>query len=87
MEKVYPAYYPEFKCIAGGCRHSCCIGWEIDIDPETLALYRGLEGPLGDRLRRNITGGESPCFALGDGERCPFLNRENLCDIILERGE
>ena len=26
--------------------------------------------------------GECPHFILGDKERCPFLNKNNLCDII-----
>ncbi len=27
-----------------------------------------------------------PCFKLGENERCPFLNKDNLCDIILTLG-
>jgi len=87
MEYVYPDYYPEFRCIASACRHNCCIGWEIDIDPETLAYYRGVEGALGERLRRCISWEGEPHFILGEGERCPFLNGENLCDLIIGLGE
>ncbi len=84
---VYPDYYPHFRCIAGACRHSCCIGWEIDIDPETLARYRSLTGPLGERLEACISRDEPPHFLLGEGERCPFLNSDGLCDLILAGGE
>ena len=35
---VYPNYYDKFKCIANRCKHSCCIGWEIDIDEDTMEL-------------------------------------------------
>ncbi|MBR5537519.1 MAG: flagellin lysine-N-methylase [Clostridia bacterium] len=87
MLTVYPDYYPAFRCIAGDCRHSCCIGWEIDIDEESLAKYKAMPGPLGERLRSNISAGDPPHFVLGEGERCPFLNRCNLCDLILEGGE
>jgi len=87
MLTVYPDYYPAFRCIAGACKHSCCIGWEIDIDEESLAKYRTLSGPLGDRLRRNISADDPPHFLLGEGERCPFLNKDNLCDLILSGGE
>lgn len=87
MLTVYPNYYPTFRCIAGACKHSCCIGWEIDIDEETLAKYKNMSGPLGDRLRRNISAGDPPHFVLGAGERCPFLNQDNLCDLILSGGE
>lgn len=87
MLTVYPDYYPAFRCIAGECRHSCCIGWEIDIDEETLAKYKAMPGSLGERLRRNISAGDPPHFLLGAEERCPFLNECNLCDLILAGGE
>ena len=35
MKLYAPGYYKRFACIASKCRHSCCVGWEIDIDPET----------------------------------------------------
>ena len=87
MLTVYPDYYPAFRCIAGACRHSCCIGWEIDIDEESLARYKAMHDPLGERLRRNISADDPPHFVLGERERCPFLNERNLCDLILEGGE
>ena len=87
MDMVFPEYYKDFKCIAGACRHSCCIGWEIDIDADTAAFYASVPGELGARLRENISAGEEPHFILGEGERCPFLNDENLCDLILQLGE
>jgi len=84
---VVPNYYPQFRCIAGRCRHSCCIGWEIDVDADKLAFYTSVEGAFGDRLRANISQEEPPHFILQEGERCPFLNSKNLCDIILTLGE
>ena len=87
MLTVYPDYYPAFRCIAGACGHSCCIGWEIDIDEESLARYQAMHDPLGERLRNHISADDPPHFVLGGGERCPFLNERNLCDLILEGGE
>ena len=87
MLTVYPDYYPAFRCIAGACKHSCCIGWEIDIDAQSLERYNALPGALGERLRCNISPGDPPHFVLGEGERCPFLNQSNLCDLILAGGE
>lgn len=87
MEQIFPDYYRDFHCIAGECRHSCCIGWEIDIDPETMAFYHTVPGELGCRLRNCITHDEPPHMILGEGERCPFLNEGNLCDVILALGE
>lgn len=87
MSNFYPFYYQDFRCIGGGCNHNCCIGWEIDIDPETYAKYQGVSGDLSERMKANISTQNTPHFILGAEERCPFLNRDNLCDIILEQGE
>ncbi len=87
MKLIVPNYYDKFKCIADQCKHNCCIGWEIDIDEDTYALYRSIPGNLGQRLSQYISAEGSPHFILGKEERCPFLNDCNLCDIITELGE
>ena len=88
MITACPEYYKDFSCIASACRHSCCIGWEIDIDRETAAKYKAVSGQLGERMSRCIDWNcAEPHFILTEGERCPFLNERNLCDIILSLGE
>ena len=87
MNIFYPFYYKEFQCIGGVCKHNCCIGWEIDIDSDTYQKYQGISGNLGNRLKEHISIEDTPHFILQNGERCPFLNDKNLCDIILEKGE
>ena len=84
MQFRYPSYCDRFRCIAGKCTDNCCIGWEIDIDSDTLAYYNSLSGSFGKRLEQSIADG---CFLLSEGERCPFLNSSNLCDIFTELGE
>lgn len=86
---LVPSCYPSFRCIAGQCRHTCCRGWEIDIDEDTLTLYQSLSGPLGDDLRSSIVISEdgSASFRLTEDERCPFLRDDGLCRVILEEGE
>ena len=32
MIRVRPSFADRFACTASRCAHSCCIGWEIDID-------------------------------------------------------
>ena len=88
MKQIAPDYYRHFACIAGACRHSCCIGWEIDIDAETHERYWRETGELGERMRTHIeTDDDTAHFRLDERERCPFLNERGLCDIILQRGE
>ncbi len=85
--RVYaPDYYKEFKCLAGACRHSCCIGWQVDIDEATLAYYRTVPGAMGRRLQSAISCEGTPHFVMGQGERCPFLNSCGLCDIMTQLG-
>lgn len=81
-----PDYYRQFRCLMGDCKDSCCKGWEIDIDDETYAYYKVVEGDFGDRIRKAMRKGEEHSFFLNEG-RCPFLNRQNLCDICIELGE
>ena len=89
MKEFFAAYYKAFSCIADACRHSCCIGWEIDIDEESAGGYRTFPGEIGERMRAVIDfHADPPHFILqGEEERCPFLNRNGLCDLILTCGE
>ena len=87
MKILYPNYYKDFKCIAGKCQHSCCIGWEIDVDRKTLAYYDKIQGELGAKLKQCISKKPTPHFVLREDERCPFLNSQSLCEIILQVGE
>lgn len=90
MKLRKPDYYDEFQCIAGACSDSCCIGWEIDIDEEQKAYYQRISreaGALGTRLKSCIDWEEGHFILQGKEERCPFLNQDNLCDLILTLGE
>lgn len=89
MRKYAPDYCREFCCTADKCNHSCCIGWEIDIDEESLEFYRNVKGDFGRRLAENIVteADGTSHFCLGEEKRCPFLNSCNLCDIYTELGE
>lgn len=88
MDSFEPIYYSTFKCIANRCRDNCCIGWEIDIDDNTLEKYNSVNGSFGQKLKNGINNcGNTPCFKLDKNERCVFLNSNNLCDIIINLGE
>ena len=83
-----PDYFERFSCLAGACPHSCCIGWEVVIDPATAARYPALPGTLGERLRAALQTDEDgdDCFLLRGG-RGPFLDGEDLCEIHRTLGE
>ena len=87
MLYVRPDFYDDFHCLASACRHSCCVGWEIDVDAESLRRYRHTGGEIGRELRENIALTPTPHFRLAAGERCPFLREDGLCRLILALGE
>ena len=91
MKLRVPDYYDNFKCIGGDCTDSCCIGWELDIDEESYEAYKKVEGEFGKKLRESMVDGsedtdECNTFRL-NGDRCPFLNNNNLCEIYINLGE
>ena len=87
MKLYAPKYYKEFHCIADRCRHSCCIGWEIDVNQDALQTYTALTGPYAQTIRESIDMEDTPHFRLTSDERCPHLNPRGLCNIILSCGE
>ena len=95
MKLRYPDYYEKFSCIADRCEDTCCAGWEIDVDDDSYEYYMQVPGKFGERIRDSIKeyqtdeedAYECHGFILREGKRCPFLNENNLCDMILELGE
>jgi len=88
MKLIAPSYFNDFKCIAGACRHSCCVGWEIDVDPISYIKYMNMPGEFGELIRKHLAVGDSgPYFAMTEEGRCPFLNEDGLCDMIIALGE
>ncbi|MBE6618041.1 MAG: hypothetical protein E7627_08930 [Ruminococcaceae bacterium] len=87
MKLYAPKYYKEFICIADKCQHSCCIGWEIDIDPDTMEKYTDARCDYSDKIRESIDTADTPHFRLCANERCPHLDEQGLCRIIRKLGE
>lgn len=88
MIHEYPAYCDEFACSGSRCPDTCCQGWEIDIDDDTLQIYQSLPGALGEQVRAAITAAPdgSRCIAPGPDGRCPLLTAEGLCSLITGAG-
>ena len=82
-----PAYFDKFHCIADKCPDSCCKEWEVEVDEQSAAFYRNLEGPLGDRLRAVLK--DDPewgtVMTIEDGQ-CPMWRADGLCRIQAELG-
>ena len=55
MVYAEPDFYGKFKCTAEKCRHSCCIGWEIDIDDDKSIV----------KAVKSVVKKDSPCAIIG----------------------
>ncbi len=87
MKYHKPSFFDQFKCIGSACTDTCCAGWEIEVDETTAQEYLAEKGAFGDRLRREIGSEPGEYFFKLKNNRCPFLNKENLCDIFINLGE
>ena len=79
-----PHYYDKFSCTAEQCPDTCCAGWQIVIDENSIEKYSNVSGDFGIRLLNSINWREG-IFEQYE-KRCSFLNAENLCDIYKELG-
>ncbi len=80
MLYTYPDYYDRFACVADKCEDTCCAGWQILIDDESLARYK--ENHRDDKR----IDWENEVFQHCNGKRCAFLNDKNLCDMYTQWG-
>ena len=84
MRYLKPHYYDKFVCTAADCPDTCCAGWQIMIDEDSLDRYGKEPGEFGKRLRNSIDW-EEECF-YQNNSRCAFLNDKNLCELYKELG-
>ena len=88
MEIYAPRYYEKFRCIADKCLHSCCVGWEIDIDEKTYEKYQNLPQYSKNEILKTIEKRDGCfCFGLDRDGRCKNLDERGLCKIITNHGE
>lgn len=83
-----PAYFDDFRCLAGLCPDSCCKEWDVLVDEDSAARYLAMEGQLGDALRRVMyEEDDRHYFAIQPDRRCPMWRNDGLCRIQAEQGE
>ncbi len=86
MKEYVLNYYPNFKCVAGECKHTCCAGWKMNIDERSLSAYKNDNSFFGDTLKKGVDFKKSRFKVDKDG-RCFFLDTNGLCEIITNLGE
>lgn len=81
--------YDKFNCTGALCPCTCCRGWKIMLDEESLVRYHSVSGKIGSEMRDSILYDESgnAFIKLNEDGFCPLLNEEKLCRIYIEAGE
>lgn len=87
MKNTYPSYYKIFSCIADKCPDTCCAGWAVVADSESLEKYSKINDEFGKKIRSIIAideDGDSIFAPINN--RCPFLLDSGLCEMYIELG-
>lgn len=87
MYYFVPDYYDRFACSAERCKDNCCIGWEIMVDDVSWQKYQHLPAAWRERLCRCIADEPGNRHFILQQDRCPLLNADNRCELILAFGE
>jgi len=91
-----PAYLARFACIGPACEDTCCIGWQVPVDPRSYARYKKhpdpeLRAAFDERLiavqSADPTMHGAALIRLDDDNRCPFLDMNSLCEMQVRGGE
>ena len=86
MLYIKPDYFDQFKCTAHACEATCCAGWQIVIDEDSLKRYEKEKGTYREVLRSRIDWQEG-VFKQDACKRCAFLDQDNLCDMYRNLGK
>ncbi len=84
----------QFHCIGTDCPHSCCrINWHIQVDPDTLARWRQLDGEAGsdENLMAHVkrfsnAAGEHDVVTKNADASCSLLDPQGLCRVQKQHG-
>ncbi len=93
MQIVKPDYYDRFNCQTASCKFTCCQDWTITVDEKTREAWKRMCPPpetkpclsnLSEYTQRQI---ENYSIKLNENRKCPFLNENRLCRLVLNYGE
>ena len=88
MKNTCPSYFKNFTCIADKCPDTCCNGWAIVVDPQSLEKYQKTDGIFGDKIRSVLAvDDDGDTVFTNIGSRCPFLLENGLCEMYIALGK
>ena len=90
---LIPDYYSKFTCIADRCPITCCQEWKIGVDADTNRKWKKLQAPeTVPEQKKNLSAytikkDGQRVIGLDSDHRCPFLNSEKLCRLVVTYGD
>lgn len=79
--------FHNFKCIGSTCPDTCCAGWSILVDKDSVQKYQMIPGEYGQKLRDSLITKDKNSYFRMQNQRCPHLTEENLCGVYQILGE
>lgn len=86
MLRRYLSGYDSFICAADKCPDTCCGGWEIEIDEDSIELYKSLK-ENGEKIFAQNVDFENEIFNLKPNGECSCLLPDGLCALQKKYGE
>jgi hypothetical protein len=83
VKYYYLDLYRDFSCLAGKCPSTCCSGWKICVDTESVERFRSLsdETLREDILEHMVQRDGQYYFKNSRDGRCGMLDEDGLCRI------
>lgn len=78
--------YDDFNCIADKCSFTCCKGWDIQIDLDTINKWSNHES-LAETMKKSVKkkihkNHVDYNLNMGLKKSCPYLDDKQLCNIV-----
>lgn len=89
-KEIKTDYYDTFTCIADKCSFTCCQEWKIAVDDDTYKKWNriSLAKQNNNYLDQYVKQEDGThVITLNEQKNCPFLNEQNLCDLVLKFGD
>jgi len=89
-KEIKTDFYDTFICIADKCSFTCCQEWKIEVDDDTYIKWSHLR--LKELNNINLDQfvkqkDDRRVIALNEQKKCPFLNEQKLCNLVLNFGD
>ena len=75
------SFFNQFSCTMKDCPNTCCRGWRVIFDEETVKRYLTEPGINGIRLRSSIEKVNGEVYFRTSLKQCTFYEKEGTCNL------